>query len=734
MKSTIATAKLSLLAKSPLNVREKTPDAAIIDQIAASIAARGLIQPIAVHKGAGLPKGKLGVLAGSRRWHAIQKLKKDGADFDFDAIPVTILDGTDAELTEISLHENYVREAMRAPEIYAAFRQIRERDPAITDADLAKHFSLDPARVARILRLAYLHPTVFAAYDAGALNDEQAYAYAATEDQALQLQVYEHLSQLPANQHFPRHIKDAMKVGLDEHRALLNLVGLDAYVAAGGVFTVDLFAQEPNTGIVEHEDILRRLANEKIAEAKRAYTSRLIRGKTVAITGSPENLKENLQFEWADAAPTITQHGYTSLDWNLKFHENPGRLPEEAQEKRAKEIELRLRQLQQPGQRNDPGLDREYQDLRAELDALNDQRPIPLPKKGQIVGVPKVEANGRVTFSLWFANRTEAGLVTPKGASTRAAGGAKSPEERQRAAWGLTKDAMQAMLMYRREMLRVQLVLTAAGGAALDFLVYSQARSILRPSGETYDKRPTFSGHAQGIETPADQESTGMKAPSSVRKLFETLTVGAEWREAMTRLAAEPWVTADDPIDGWVEFCNAGEKTLQQAAAIAAGHSLLATTSYYGDGRAPRMIDELANTLEDEDCAAPWYDIAIFDQAFFELISHKQRLQLLEEWGLGDRAKTLKKGDSAAFCARVIRAARAESPEDELDAQKLGIGDGDRGEISTWRPEWLDTHTVAPLSSAEKRTERLDDLDDEYDDGEGLEDEDGEADLEEAAE
>lgn len=729
MKSTIATAKLSQLAKSPLNVREKTPDAAIIDQIAASIAARGLIQPIAVHKGAGLPKGKLGVLAGSRRWHAIQKLKKDGADFDFDAIPVTILDGTDAELTEISLHENYVRQAMRAPEIYAAFRQIRERDPAITDADLAKHFSLDPARVARILRLAYLHPTVFAAYDAGALNDEQAYAYAATEDQALQLQVYEHLSQLPSNQHFPRHIRDAMKVGLDEHRALLNMVGLDAYVAAGGVFTVDLFAQEPNTGIVEHEDILRRLANEKIAEAKDAFAYRLVRGTKRYVTDGPWGLGD-LQFQWAEAAPTITQHGYTSQDHGLRLTEKFGKLEDETQEARGREIELRLRQI--------PYWDEEHREernrLTAEQRALNKLRPVLLPKKGAVIGVPKVEPDGDVSFTLWFASRAEANLETPRGARTKAAGGTKSPAERQRAAWGLTKDAMQAMLIYRREMLRVQLVLTAAGGAALDFLVYSQARSILRPSGETYDKRPTFSGHAQGIETPADQESTGMKAPASVRKLFETLTVGPEWREAMTRLATEPWVTADDPIDGWVEFCNAGEKTLQQAAAIAAGHSLLATTSYYGDGRAPRMIDELANTLEDEDGAAPWYDIAIFDKAFFELIGHKQRLQLLDEWGLGDRAKTLKKGDSAAFCARVIRAARAETAEDELDAQKLGIGDEDRGEIATWRPEWLDTHTVAPLTSDEKRTERLDDLDDEYDDGEGLEDEDGETDLEEAAE
>jgi ParB family transcriptional regulator, chromosome partitioning protein len=713
MKSTITTAKLSQLAKSPLNVREKTPDAKIIDQLAASILARGLIQPLAVHRGAGLAKGKLGVLAGSRRWHAIQKLKKDGADFDFDAIPVSLIEGSEAELTEISLHENYVREAMRPPEIYAAFRLIRERDPAITDADLARHFNLPASRVARIMRLAYLHPEVFAAYDAGRINDEQAYAYAATEDQALQLQVFEHLSQLPANQHFPRHIRDAMKVGLDEHRALLNLVGLDAYVAAGGVFTVDLFAQEPNTGIVEHEDILRRLANDKIEEAKRAYTSRLIRGKTVSITGSPEHLKENLQFSWADAAPTITQHGYTQQDHSLRVTEELGKFEDDAQEARSKEIEQRLRQILY----GSDGYKAERPRLTAEQRALNRQRAVILPKKGAVIGVPKVEPDGDVTVTLWFASRTEAQLETPKGA-----GATKSPAERQRANWGLTKDAMQAMLMYRREMIRAQLVLTAESGAGLEFLVYSQARSILRPNGETYDKRPTFSGHPQGIETPADQESSGGRAPALVRKLFDTLTIDPEWRETMQRLAAEPWVTAPDPIDGWVEFSNAGEETLRLAAAIVAGHTLFATTSYYGEGRAPRMIEELACTLEGEDGSARWYDLATFDKAFFDLIAHKQRLRLLDQWGLGDRAKTLKKGDSAAFCARVIRAARAATPEDELDAQKLGLGDEDRGDIATWIPEWLDTHTVAPLPASD-------------DDGEGLEDEDGDdADLDEAAE
>jgi len=263
MKSTIITCALADLVRSPLNVRETKRDDPAIAQLAASILARGLISPIAVHA-LKKPKGKYGVLAGDRRWQAIQKLQADGAAFDFAAIPANQLDGTDAELTEVSLAENYIRQGMRPPEIYAAFRSIKERNPKITGAELAEHYGLDKARMTRILRLAYLHPTVFKAYAAGKLKDEEAFAYAATADQALQLQTFTALSKKQEYQRRPSDIRAAMRVGDSDHRRFLSFVTPAAYAEAGGGFEANLFADKDGEGRVLDEALLLRLVNEKL--------------------------------------------------------------------------------------------------------------------------------------------------------------------------------------------------------------------------------------------------------------------------------------------------------------------------------------------------------------------------------------------------------------------------------------------------------------------------------------
>lgn len=684
MKSTFKTAPLSALAMSPLNVRKVRDEDPIIAQVAASIAAKGLIQPIAVHA-LKKPKGALGVLAGQRRWRAIAKLEADGAKFDFANIPVVLFEGKDAELKEVSQTENVIREQMRPSEIYSGYREIKELDPSLTEADFAQRFGIEPGRMARIMRLALLHPTVFEAYDKGELKDEHAFAYAATDDQSLQLQVFESFKGKPAHQHMPGAIRRAMRVGEDELREYLCFVGIEAYQSAGGIYTADLFAQETNSGIVHNEEVLRRLVNEKLAIEKDAYTRLLDRGGKKYVTDGAWGLGD-LKFEWAERPPTVKEYGYERTDYELLIR-NPKRAPAD-----------------QEG--------REF---------------ILLPKKGAVVGVAKIDRNGAFEVELYYASRKEKGIAEPTTGKTRGAGTvSKSPAELERARWGLTKDAMQAMLLLRRDMIRDQLVTTAESGVAFDFLLYSQARSILRPTGVTWDKRPVFSGHPQGIETPASQDESGGKAPSSVRKLYDTLRAGPNHHAAAERLAKEPWVIADDPVQGWAEFNSAGPEVRELAAAIIVGHSLLASTGFYADGRAPRMIQELANSLETAFGAQPWADTATFDTAFFELISHKGRLQLLDEWGLGDRAKTLKKPETAAFCARVIRAAR----EDEEDAAKLGIGSEDRGEIALWRPEWLDTATVGPLptsSAGAAETSEKDegdadvDGDREFDDGEDLE-------------
>jgi ParB family transcriptional regulator, chromosome partitioning protein len=691
---TFATINVTLdeLHLSEGNVRTNVEDATEVAALAASIASVGLIQPLVVAKRKGKAKG-YDVIAGGRRLRALQQLVTEERRLAAEMLEVVLVDDP-KKVTEISLAENYARKQMRPYEVYQAFAKIRAERPKATLEELGAMFGFDGSRTARIMRLANLSPTVMDAYASGAISDELAQAYAATEDHTLQDRVFQQLSAGPSYAHRPHDVRRAMKIDDDELGKLLLYVGREAYEAAGGRFEEDLFARDEGSGRILDEGLLQQLADAKQAEDRDLFEHRIKRNGRMLVADGAWGLAD-LQFSWADKPPTITQHGYTQTDYELLIR-NPKAEPLDEETKARKEaMERRVAELDELLDQETPPeghlqLAGEYDHLLDQLFDIEKRRAIVLPKKGKIVGVFSIERDGSTDIKLYYASRAEKGLSTPQGAKTKSA--EKSPGEKERARWGLTKDGMQAMLMVRRDMIREQLLLTASGGTAIDFLIYTQARTILRPEKSYYGMR--LDGAAQGIETPASQESGGNKPPSSVTKLYDTLSAAPNYRKALERLAKQPWVTAHDPVDGWMQFRAADQETKDEATAIVAGHGILASTGFYSDGRTPRMVAELANYLESEPEANAWADTATFDKAFFELISHKARLTLLEEWGVDAvLIKPLKKGDSAAFCARVIRACR----EDDDDARLLGISDMDRAEVSNWRPEWLDTHSVAPL-------------------------------------
>jgi hypothetical protein len=182
----------------------------------------------------------------------------------------------------------------------------------------------------------------------------------------------------------------------------------------------------------------------------------------------------------------------------------------------------------------------------------------------------------------------------------------------------------------------------------------------------------------------------------------------ARWIAHKDVMRAKSWVSARDPIEGFAIFRAEGQATKDAVAALVAGHMLQATTSAYSDGRTPRMICELANYIEQESGFGRWRDSVELDEAFFSTFSHKARVALLEQWGLGDRAKGLKTSETAAFCARLANC-------DDADAKLLGLHPDDLAECVNWLPEFMETGLVSPLEEVE--------YDDEHDFPEQSEDE-----------
>src|SRR5580693_7672653 len=128
MTETITSIPLNKLVAWEGNVRKTDPDKGI-DELAASIAAHGLLQSLVVRKD---KRGKYAVVAGRRRLLALKSLADDGkleAQFD---IPCTVIDD-DADATEISLAENVQREPMHPADEFDAFKALIDSGTPLAD-------------------------------------------------------------------------------------------------------------------------------------------------------------------------------------------------------------------------------------------------------------------------------------------------------------------------------------------------------------------------------------------------------------------------------------------------------------------------------------------------------------------------------------------------------------------------------------------------------------------------
>ncbi len=116
-------------------------DESALDELAASIAARGVIQPVIVRK----TGDSYQIVAGERRWRASQKA-------GLHEIPVLIRDLTDREVMALALIENLQREDLNPVEEARAYHRLSEEE-GLTQADIAKMVDKSRSHVANIQRL-----------------------------------------------------------------------------------------------------------------------------------------------------------------------------------------------------------------------------------------------------------------------------------------------------------------------------------------------------------------------------------------------------------------------------------------------------------------------------------------------------------------------------------------------------------------------------------------------------
>jgi ParB family chromosome partitioning protein len=178
----ISLASLDEISVNPYQPRREFNETAI-QELAESIKANGLIQPLIVRKG----DTGYQLIAGERRMRAA---KLAGLKH----VPVVIRRSTDRESLEVALVENIQRQDLNCVDEALAYQQLMQ-DFSLTQEDVAKRVGKERATVANCLRLLRLQEPILSALKMETLSLGHAKVLLGVEDLSLRLQVFQKILQ-----------------------------------------------------------------------------------------------------------------------------------------------------------------------------------------------------------------------------------------------------------------------------------------------------------------------------------------------------------------------------------------------------------------------------------------------------------------------------------------------------------------------------------------------------------
>jgi len=251
------------LVLSQSNVRRVKAGVSIED-LAASIARRGLIQSLSVVPVAdaeGNETGMFEVPAGGRRFRALEMLVKQKRLAKIAPVPCVVRERDSAILAEeVSLAENIERAPLHPLDQYRAFQDMR--DKGMSEEEIAAAFFVPPQVVKQRLRLASASPALLDVYAEDGMTLEQLMAFTVSNDHPRQEQVWDAIKDAWSKEPYQiRRMLTETTVRASDKRAVF--VGVEAYEAAGGVTMRDLF-QSDDGGWLQDAGLLDRLVAEKL--------------------------------------------------------------------------------------------------------------------------------------------------------------------------------------------------------------------------------------------------------------------------------------------------------------------------------------------------------------------------------------------------------------------------------------------------------------------------------------
>lgn len=235
-----------------------------IEELAASIARRGLIQSIHVRPvldAVGEETGMFEVPAGGRRYRALEMLVNQKRLAKTASVPCVVGNPSGPiAAEEISLAENIEHAPLHPLDQYRAFKDMR--DKGMSEEEIAVAFFISTGVVKQRLKLTAVSPALLDVYADDGMTIAQLEAFSVSNDHARQEQVWEAIKNSWSKEPYQiRRMLTENTVRASDKRAVF--VGLERYEAAGGEVLRDLF-QSDDGGWLQDVPLLERLVTEKL--------------------------------------------------------------------------------------------------------------------------------------------------------------------------------------------------------------------------------------------------------------------------------------------------------------------------------------------------------------------------------------------------------------------------------------------------------------------------------------
>ncbi len=167
------------------NQPRKDFDPTDLQELADSIAANGLIQPLSVRE---LPTGYFQIIAGERRWRACRLA-------GISEVPVVVMDVDDKKAMELALIENLQRQDLNPVEEALGYKVLME-EFGMTQEDTAHQVGKSRPAVANALRLLNLSPKVLVLLREGKITAGHAKAILSLKSEKKQEEVAQKVTAL----------------------------------------------------------------------------------------------------------------------------------------------------------------------------------------------------------------------------------------------------------------------------------------------------------------------------------------------------------------------------------------------------------------------------------------------------------------------------------------------------------------------------------------------------------